>query len=77
MSKKLYKTVTKRTTALMVKKGVLKHGNYVLTKNYLAVPGEDAENAYKYLEKHGYGGSGENFYHKGEHQISVIYINEM
>ena len=73
----IYKTVTKRVTAKMVKAGALTRGNYVLTKNYLAVPSEDAEKASKYLEKHGYGSTGEVMCHCGESQLEVFYINEM
>ena len=74
---KIYKTVTKRTTARMVKEGALTRGEYVLTKNYLAVPAKDAKKAGKYLDAHGYGSTGEVMCHCGESQLEVFYINEM
>ncbi len=69
------KQVTKRTTARMVKEGALTRGEYVLTKNYLAVPAKDSKKATEYLEKHGYSSTGETKIHCGEDQLKIFYIN--
>lgn len=68
--------VTKRTTTRMVKDGVLTRGEYVLTKNYLAVPAKDSKKATEYLEKHGYSSTGETKIHCGEDQLKIFYINQ-
>ena len=70
------KKITNRVISNMVRTGVLTKGNFVLTNNYLVVPAKDARNVYNYLYKKGYATSAENKYFRGEHQISVLTINE-